>query len=64
MNRGELLLRNEKNLKVLKSLKLLKVKDTRMLVCPGENGAADAIVAIFMRSYMKTIEKGLKTKYK
>lgn len=64
MNSGELLPRNEKDFKGLKSLKELKFKDTRMLVRPGEKGVPDEIIAIFMRSDMKTIEKGLKNKYK
>jgi len=61
MNKGELLPRNKKN---FKGLKELKFKDTRMIVRPGKNGALDEILAIFFRSDMKTIEKGLKNNYK
>jgi hypothetical protein len=64
MDSGELLPRNKKDFKGFKSLKELKFKDTRMIVLPGTNGAPDEIVAIFLRSDMKTIEKGLKNKYK
>jgi len=64
MNRGELLPRNQKNFKGFKTLKEIKLKDTRMLVEPGKNGGPDKIVAIFMRSDLDNIASIFKSKYK
>jgi len=64
MNSGELLHGNQKDFKGLKNLKELKFKVTRMIILPPKNAAPEEIVAIFLRNDMKTIEKGLKNKYK
>ena len=60
MDSGELLPRNEKNFKSFKELKEIKLKDTRMLVKPGQKGAPDEIVVIFMKNDMAKVEKNLK----
>lgn len=49
MSNGELLPRNQKDFKGFKTLKEIKLTETRMLVQPGKNGGPDQIVAIFMR---------------
>ena len=64
MNNGELLPRNQKNFKGFKTLKEIKVTDTRMLVQPGKNGGPDEIVAIFMRRGLNNIVPIFKGKYK
>ena len=64
MNKGELLPRNQKNFKGFKTLKEIKLKDTRMLVKPGKNGGPDQIVAIFMRRDLDNIASIFKGKYK
>ena len=64
MDSGELLPRNEKNFKSFKELKEIKLKDTRMLVKPGQKGAPDEIVVIFMKNDMAKVEKNLKKVYK
>jgi len=60
MNKGELLLRNQKNLKGFKTLKEIKLTDTRMLVQPGKNGGLDEIVAIFMRRDLDILKVNIK----
>lgn len=64
MNKGELLPRNQKNFKGFKTLKEIKLTDTRMLVQPGQNGGPDQIVAIFMRRDLDNIASIFKYKYK
>ena len=64
MNKGELLPRNQKNFKGFKTLKEIKLTDTRMLVQPGQNGGPDQIVAIFMRRDLDNIASIFKDKYK
>ena len=64
MNKGELLPRNQKNFKGFKTLKEIKLTDTRMLVQPGQNGGPDQIVAIFMRRDLDNIVSIFKGKYK
>ena len=64
MNKGELLPRNQKNFKGFKTLKEIKLTDTRMLVQPGKNGDPDQIVAIFMRRDLENIASIFKGKYK
>ena len=64
MDSGELLPRNEKNFKSFKELKEIKLNDTRMLVKPGQKGAPDEIVVIFMKNDMAKVEKNLKNVYK
>ena len=64
MNKGELLPRNQKNFKGFKTLKEIKLTDTRMLVQPGQNGGPDQIVAIFMRRDLDNIASIFKGKYK
>lgn len=64
MNKGELLPRNQKNFKGFKTLKEIKLTDTRMLVQPGQNGGPDQIVAIFMRRDLDKIVSIFKGKYK
>ena len=64
MNKGELLPRNQKNFKGFKTLKEIKLTDTRMLVQPGQNGGPDQIVAIFMRRDLDKIASIFKGKYK
>lgn len=64
MNKGELLPRNQKNFKGFKTLKEIKLTDTRMLVEPGQNGGPDQIVAIFMRRDLDNIASIFKGKYK
>lgn len=64
MNKGELLPRNQKNFKGFKTLKEIKLTDTRMLVQPGQNGGPDQIVAIFMRRDLDNIASIFKSKYK
>ena len=64
MNKGELLPRNQKNFKGFKTLKEIKLTDTRMLVQPGKNGGPDEIVAIFMRRDLDHIASIFKSKYK
>ena len=64
MNKGELLPRNQKNFKGFKTLKEIKLTDTRMLVQPGKNGGPDEIVAIFMRRDLDNIASIFKSKYK
>ena len=64
MDSGELLPRNEKNFKSFKELKEIKLKDTRMLVKPGQKGALDEVVVIFMKNDMAKVEKNLKKVYK
>jgi len=64
MNKGELLPRNQKNFKGFKTLKEIKLTDTRMLVQPGQNGRPDQIVAIFMRRDLDNIASIFKYKYK
>ena len=63
MNSGELLPRNEKDFKGFKTLKELKFTKTRMLIRPGENGAPDEIVAIFLRRDLDDMAKKLKNKF-
>ena len=63
MNSGELLPRNEKDFKGFKTLKELKFTKTRMLVRPGEKGAPDEIVAIFLRRDLDDMDKKLKNKF-
>lgn len=46
MNKGELLPRNQKNFKDFKTLKEIKLTNTRMIVKPGKNGVPDEIVTI------------------
>ena len=64
MNKGELLPRNQKNFKGFKTLKEIKLTDTRMLVQPGKNGGPDEIVAIFMQRDLENIASIFKGKYK
>ena len=64
MNKGELLPRNQKNFKGFKTLKEIKLTDTRMLVQPGKNGGPDEIVAIFMRRDLDNIASIFTSKYK
>lgn len=64
MKKGELLPRNQKDLKGFKTLKEIKLNKSRMLVEPGKNGAPDTIVAIFMRRDMDDIVLAFKNKYK
>ena len=64
MDRGELLPRNEKNFQSFKELKEIKLQDTRMLVKPGQKGAPDEIVVIFMKNDMAKVEKNLKKVFK
>jgi hypothetical protein len=64
MSKGELLPRNQKNFKGFKTLKEIKLTDTRMLVQSGKNGGTDQIVAIFMRSDLDNIASIFKYKYK
>ncbi len=64
MNKDELLPRNQKNFKGFKTLKEIKLTDTRMLVQPGQNGGPDQIVAIFMRRDLDNIASIFKGKYK
>jgi hypothetical protein len=64
MNKGELLPRNQKNFKGFKTLKEIKLTDTRMLIQPGKNGDPDQIVAIFMRRDLENIASIFKGKYK
>jgi len=64
MNKGELLPQNQKNFKGFKTLKEIKLTDTRMLVQPGKNGDPDQIVAIFMRRDLENIASIFKDKYK
>jgi hypothetical protein len=64
INKGELLPRNQKNFKGCKTLKEIKLTDTRMLVQPGKNSDPDQIVAIFMRRDLKNIASIFKDKYK
>jgi len=63
MNSGELLPRNEKNFKKFKTLKEIKLTNTRMLVRPGKDGAPDEILVIFMKKEIKNVENNLKKKY-
>lgn len=63
MNKGELLPRNQKNFKGFKTLKEIKLTDTRMLIQPGQNGGPDQIVAIFMRRDLDNIASIFKNKY-
>ena len=44
--------------------KEIKLKDTRILVQTGKNGAPDKIVAIFMRCDLDDIVLNFKNKYK
>jgi len=64
MDRGELLPRNQKYFKDFKTLKEIKLKDTRILIQSGKNGVPDEIVAIFIRSDMDEIVSNFKNKYK
>ena len=64
MNKGELLPRNQKNFKGFKTLKEIKLTDTRMLAQPGQNGGPDQIIAIFMRRDLDNIASIFKGKYK
>jgi hypothetical protein len=64
MNKGELLPRNQKPFKGFKTLKEIKLTDTRILVQPGQNGGPDQIVAIFMRRDLDYIASIFKDKYK
>lgn len=61
IDNGELLPRNQKDLKGFKTLKEIKLNDTRMLV---QQGDPDKIVAIFMRSELKDVSLKLKDIYK
>ena len=63
MDSGELLPRNEKNFKKFKTLKEIKLTNTRMLVRPGKDGAPDEILVIFMKKEIKNVENNLKKKY-
>ena len=54
----------EKNFKGFKTLKEIKLRDTRMLVQPGQNGGPDQIVAIFMKRDLDNIVSVFKGKYK
>jgi hypothetical protein len=63
MNNGELLSRAQKNFKGFKTLKKIKLTDTRMIVQPGKNGDSDQIVAIFMRRDLENIASIFKGKY-
>jgi hypothetical protein len=64
MDKGELLPRNQKHLKGFKTLKEIKLTDTRMLVQLEKNGNPDQIVAIFMRRDLENIVSIFKGKYK
>jgi hypothetical protein len=64
MNKGELLSRNQKNFKGFKTLKEIKLTDTRILLQPGQNGNPDQILAIFMRRDLDNIASIFKGKYK
>ena len=64
MSKAELLPRNQKNFKGFKTLKEIKLTDTRMLVQRGQNGGPDQIVAIFMRRDLDNIASIFKGKYK
>jgi len=64
MNKGELLLQNQKNFKGFKTLKEIKLTDTRMLLQPGKNAGPDEIVAIFIRRDLDNIASIFKGKYK
>ena len=63
MDKGELLPRNEKNFKGFKTLKEVKLTDTRMLIRSGKNGQPDEIVGIFMRRDLKDVVKIFDIKY-
>jgi len=64
MDKGELIPRNKKNFKGFKTLKEIKLTDTRILVQTGKNGAPDKIVAIVMRRDLEDLVPKLKSKYK
>jgi hypothetical protein len=64
IDKGKLLPRNEKELKGFKTLKEIKLKNTRMLVQRRKDGAPDQIVAIFMRRDMDSITRIFRSKYK
>lgn len=64
MNKGELLPRNQKDFKGFKTLKEIKLTNTRMIVKPGKNGVPDEIVAIVMKRDLKHVAKIFKSKYK
>lgn len=64
MKKGELLPRNQKDLKGFKTLKEIKLNKSRILVQQGKNGAPDTIVAIFMRCDIDDVILAFKNKYK
>ena len=62
-NRGELLPRNERNLKGFKTLTEIKLTDTRIIVQLGKNGGQDKIVTICMRRDATDLLVIFKSKY-
>ena len=64
MDKGELLSRNQKNFKGFKTLKEIKLTDTRIFVQPGKNVDPDQILAIFMQRDLENIASIFKGKYK
>lgn len=60
---GTLLPRNQKNFKGFKTIKEIKLKETRMVVQSGKNGKPLKICAIFRKAELDNIVKSFKGKY-
>jgi len=63
LDRAKLVPRNQKDFKGFKTLKEIKLTNTRMLIQVGKNGAPDEIVAILMRRDLDDIVLKFKNKY-